>query len=83
MRPFLLESLLLATLAAISPAVAFSPRPRLAHPSYVVAHLDKGFSVLELSGKFVPQGQLVKSVKAGWNFVWRRMMAELAPQVDA
>ena len=42
--------------------------------------MDKGFNLLELAGGLVPQGVFVGTVKAGWRFVWSRMMAELAPQ---
>ncbi|GKZ00580.1 hypothetical protein MPSEU_001010200 [Mayamaea pseudoterrestris] len=42
--------------------------------------LDKGFNLLELASGIVPQGTIVKTVRQGWRFVWRRMMAELAPQ---
>lgn len=42
--------------------------------------LDKGFNLLEVASKIVPQGRLVKPVKESWNFIWKRMMAELAPQ---
>ena len=42
--------------------------------------VDKGFNVLELTGKVFPQGKLVGGVKEAWRFAWGRMMAELAPQ---
>jgi putative glutathione S-transferase len=42
--------------------------------------IDKGFNLLELAGGVVPQGNLVKTAKEGWKFIWKRMMAELAPQ---
>ncbi|KAL3140007.1 hypothetical protein ABBQ38_004290 [Trebouxia sp. C0009 RCD-2024] len=42
--------------------------------------VDKGFGVLEWTGKLVPQGLLVKGVKNGWKFAWQTMMKELAPQ---
>ena len=42
--------------------------------------LDKGFNLLETTSKFLPQGGLVKTAKGSWNFIWKRMMAELAPQ---
>ena len=40
--------------------------------------VDKGFNLL--GQRFVPQGPIVATVKGGWNLIWRRMMAELAPQ---
>lgn len=42
--------------------------------------LDRGFRVLEMASKIVPQGLLVRNVRLGWRFLWGRMMAELAPQ---
>mmetsp|Transcript_53413 Transcript_53413/g.99456 ORF Transcript_53413/g.99456 Transcript_53413/m.99456 type:complete len:419 (+) Transcript_53413:99-1355(+) len=42
--------------------------------------VDKGFSLLEVAGKVVPQGRIVAAVRFVWRFVWGRMMAELAPQ---
>lgn len=42
--------------------------------------LDKGFKLLEIASGFVPQGRIVNTAKEGWKFVWKRMMAELAPQ---
>jgi putative glutathione S-transferase len=48
------------------------------------AELDKGFNILELSGLFMPkQGLIVKTASESWKFVWKRMMAELAPQDKA
>lgn len=41
-------------------------------------HVDKGFNLLEQA--LIPQGPLVATVKGGWKLLWRRMMAELAPQ---
>lgn len=42
--------------------------------------VDKGFNLLELSNKVIPQGIVVSSAKESLKFVWKRMMAELAPQ---
>ena len=42
--------------------------------------VDKGFNLLELASKVVPQGQIVQTAKQSWNFLWRRFMVELAPQ---
>lgn len=42
--------------------------------------LDKGFNLLENASRIVPQGQIVNTAKESWKFVWKRMMAELAPQ---
>ena len=42
--------------------------------------LDKGFNLLGIAGKVVPQGVIVSTVKESWRFAWSRMMAELAPQ---
>lgn len=39
-----------------------------------------GFGLLELAGGFLPQGNLVKTARAGWKFIWLQMMRELAPQ---
>ena len=47
-------------------------------------NVDKGFNLLELAGgPFLPQGALVQTAKESWKFVWKRMMAELAPQDGA
>jgi putative glutathione S-transferase len=43
-------------------------------------NLDKGFNLLENTSKILPQGNLVKVAKGSWNLIWKRMMAELAPQ---
>ena len=40
-----------------------------------IMSLDKGFNVLELTGKVLPQGKLVGGVKEAWKFAWGRMMA--------
>lgn len=42
--------------------------------------VDKGFGILEWTGKLVPQGLLVKGAKGGWKLAWQTMMKELAPQ---
>ena len=42
--------------------------------------LDKGFQILELASGVLPQGNLVTVASASWKFIWKRMMAELAPQ---
>jgi putative glutathione S-transferase len=42
--------------------------------------LDKGFKLLEIASSVVPQGRIVQTAKESWKFVWKRMMAELAPQ---
>jgi putative glutathione S-transferase len=42
--------------------------------------LDKGFNLLENASRIVPQGQIVNTAKESWKFIWKRMMAELAPQ---
>jgi len=43
--------------------------------------LDKGFNILELSGTILPsQGTVVRTASETWKFIWKRMMAELAPQ---
>ena len=45
--------------------------------------MDKGFNILEIassSGLFPGQGVVVQTAKESLRFVWKRMMAELAPQ---
>eukprot|EP00550_Attheya_septentrionalis_P002011 CAMPEP_0198287796 /NCGR_PEP_ID=MMETSP1449-20131203/6495_1 /TAXON_ID=420275 /ORGANISM="Attheya septentrionalis, Strain CCMP2084" /LENGTH=401 /DNA_ID=CAMNT_0043985817 /DNA_START=245 /DNA_END=1450 /DNA_ORIENTATION=- len=42
--------------------------------------VDKGFNLLENASKVVPQGAIVATAKESWKFIWKRMMAELAPQ---
>jgi putative glutathione S-transferase len=42
--------------------------------------LDKGFGLLEIASGVVPQGAIVQTAKESWKFVWKRFMAELAPQ---
>ena len=42
--------------------------------------LDKGFNILGTASKILPQGRIVKTAKESWKFIWKRMMAELAPQ---
>ena len=39
-----------------------------------------GLRVLEWTGSLVPQGVLVKGVKAGWRLAWQALVTELAPQ---
>lgn len=53
----------------------------LERPSRAVpcASTRKGLGVLEWTGK-VPQGLLVRPVKASWNAVWLLFMTELAPR---
>jgi len=43
-------------------------------------NIDKGFNLLEVASKVVPQGNIVKLAKFGWKFVWLRFMTELAPR---
>ena len=49
-------------------------------PPFGGSGLDKGFNILETTSKVLPQGKLVKTAKNSWTFVWKRFMAELAPQ---
>ena len=42
--------------------------------------IDKGFNLLEVASKVVPQGNIVKVAKFGWKFIWMRFMTELAPR---
>lgn len=42
--------------------------------------IDKGFNLLGIASKVVPQGRIVQTAKESWKFVWKRMMTELAPQ---
>eukprot|EP00525_Craspedostauros_australis_P012089 CAMPEP_0198132982 /NCGR_PEP_ID=MMETSP1442-20131203/59328_1 /TAXON_ID= /ORGANISM="Craspedostauros australis, Strain CCMP3328" /LENGTH=385 /DNA_ID=CAMNT_0043794085 /DNA_START=649 /DNA_END=1806 /DNA_ORIENTATION=- len=42
--------------------------------------IDKGFNILEVATTVVPQGRIVGTAKGSLNFVWKRMMTELAPQ---
>ncbi|CAG9466160.1 unnamed protein product [Pedinophyceae sp. YPF-701] len=64
------------------------PRGRLAHRGQRTVRaqaassekVSKGINLLEWGGKLVPQGVLVKGVKAGWRQAWVIMMTELAPQ---
>jgi putative glutathione S-transferase len=53
--------------------------PRQSQPLYG-EKLDKGFGLLEIASGVVPQGAIVKTAKESWKFVWKRFMAELAPQ---
>lgn len=43
-------------------------------------NLDKGFNILELASGVLPQGNVVVVASEGWKLIWKRMMAELAPQ---
>jgi putative glutathione S-transferase len=45
--------------------------------------IDKGFNLLEVASKVVPQGNIVRVAKFGWKFIWSRFMAELAPRDKA
>lgn len=62
------------------------PTPIRRHTTLVVASsksnetVNKGLSVLEWTGKLVPQGLLVKGVKESWRFAWTTLVRELAPQ---
>ena len=42
--------------------------------------VDKGFNLLEIASSIVPQGQIVRTAKESWKFLWLRFMTELAPQ---
>jgi putative glutathione S-transferase len=42
--------------------------------------VDKGFNLLELASGVIPQGRLVQTAKNVVQFVWKRLMTELAPQ---
>jgi len=42
--------------------------------------LDKGFNILGKANALIPQGTIVTTAKAGWKFIWNKMMVELAPQ---
>ncbi len=44
------------------------------------SNIDKGFNLLEVASKVVPQGKIVKVAKFGWKFIWLRFMTELAPR---
>lgn len=57
---------------------AFNQGRRYHHSTFL--NLDKGFNLLETATKVVPQGTIVGTAKESWKFVWKRMMAELAPQ---
>ena len=45
-----------------------------------LALVNKGWNLLEKSGKILPQGPLVSTVKTSWKFAWTQFMTELAPQ---
>ena len=45
-----------------------------------LALVNKGWNLLEKSGKLLPQGPLVSTVKTSWKFAWTQFMTELAPQ---
>jgi putative glutathione S-transferase len=74
----------LETAAAFSPTRSSTPRSRsLQRQQSTRLHgekLDKGFNLLEIASAVVPQGRVVQTAKESWKFVWKRMMAELAPQ---
>jgi glutathionyl-hydroquinone reductase len=42
--------------------------------------VDKGFNLLEVASKIVPQGIIVTVVSEMWKLLWTRLMVELAPQ---
>lgn len=44
------------------------------------SNVDKGFNLLEVASKVVPQGNIVKTAKFFWKFIWLRFMTELAPR---
>lgn len=71
--------LIFCLLLLLAPATeAFVPHPP-ERPSSKLG-LDKGFNLLENASRIIPQGQIVNTAKETWKFVWKRMMAELAPQ---
>ena len=43
-------------------------------------NIDTGFNLLGVASKVVPQGNIVKTAKFFWKFIWLRFMTELAPQ---
>ena len=77
---------LLVLAQAIDPSRSFVQN----HPSLVVPlavgsrlqanRIDKGFNLLEIASKVVPQGSIVRTAKESWGFLWKRFMVELAPQ---
>jgi putative glutathione S-transferase len=44
------------------------------------SNIDQGFNLLGVASKVVPQGNIVKTAKFFWKFIWLRFMTELAPQ---
>ena len=76
------SALHVASLFVLASLVA-SPQPTHAFGPFGGGDLDKGFNLLENASKVVPQGRIVQTAKQGWKFVWKRMMAELAPQDKA
>mmetsp|Transcript_25404 Transcript_25404/g.28400 ORF Transcript_25404/g.28400 Transcript_25404/m.28400 type:complete len:446 (+) Transcript_25404:52-1389(+) len=43
-------------------------------------NVDRGLNLLGVASKVVPQGNIVKTAKFFWKFIWLRFMTELAPQ---
>ena len=35
------------------------------------AEIDKGFNLLEVASKVVPQGRIVQTAKESWKFAWK------------
>jgi glutathionyl-hydroquinone reductase len=57
-----------------------TPRLHTVRSRLYANNVDKGFNLLELASGIVPQGKIVEAASESWKFVWKRMMAELAPQ---
>jgi hypothetical protein len=49
--------------------ISRSPTNRLPTPQ--LAQVDKGFNLLEIASKVVPQGRIVQTAKESWKFVWK------------
>jgi glutathionyl-hydroquinone reductase len=48
------------------------------NPQQLPERLDRGMNFLAISP--IPQGRIVTAVAESWKFLWKRFMAELAPQ---
>jgi hypothetical protein len=50
--------------------------PSSSYQTQQYSQLDKGFNLLEIGSKVVPQGRIVQTAKESWKFIWKVSMNE-------
>ena len=81
-RPWLLTALVLPGTIYPSSCSAFLLIPPIKHTTSnrpdedarkirLLAQVDKGFNLLEIASRVVPQGKIVQTAKESWKFIWK------------